>query len=117
MLAGLHRCDIARLFGRGIRCNNPSRTLAQSARILFYRAMPLDLTLFNKLQALPRVQCRWRTRPTQEGWEAQCEAGTTDDSLIVWLSKGDTEQHALNRAVDDAWDYWAWRLKADGFPE
>lgn len=73
--------------------------------------MPLDLTLFDKLQALPRMQCHWRTRKMQEGWVAQCKAGADPDRLITWQARGDTEQEALDRAVDHALEYWSWSLR------
>lgn len=76
--------------------------LAQISGFQFYRPMVHAPLQFLKLQAIERMRCRWRTRPTPEGWEAQCEAGTSEDNLIAWLSKGDTEQVALDKAVDNA---------------
>lgn len=80
---------------------------------MFYKAMPVEPPQFHKLASVQGMICRWRTRPTPEGWEAQCEAGPDKDSSITWMSKGATEQAALDRAIDHAWDYWNWKLKLE----
>jgi hypothetical protein len=71
----------------------------------------LNLAIIDQLTALhPNMRVQWRTRPTTDGWEAECRAGPDGRITPIWAAKGDTEQAALDTAVGHALHYWGWDL-------
>lgn len=77
--------------------------------------MPLDTTLIDELAASsPKMRVQWRTRPTSDGWKAQCCAGLKGGITPIWAGKGSTEQEALDQAVGHANCYWAeWATRGE----
>lgn len=66
-----------------------------------------DASRLSDYAASRKMVWKWRTRPTDKGWEAEVRLHHPDGGATPrWGGKGSTEQDALDMAIELAVYYW-----------